>query len=74
MKIIVLVDRLGNTQTIVKGVAGATCLGASKFLESKLGTVIEDVPTEEYSAVQTIEEVQNGTRNTNELRQVNRIY
>lgn len=74
MKIIVLVDPLGNTQTIVKGVAGPSCRDASAFLEPHLGTIIEDVPTEEYSALPIQEEVQDANTTSNNLRRVNRIY
>lgn len=48
MKIIVLIDKEGNTQTVVKGVQGPSCVAASKFLTDKLGDVISDVKTEEY--------------------------
>lgn len=48
MKIIVLVDKSGNAQTIVKGVQGSSCLSASKPLLDKLGTITSDVKTEEY--------------------------
>lgn len=48
MQIIVLVDKQGATQTIVKGAKGSSCVNATEFLHSALGTVTQDIPTEEY--------------------------
>ena len=48
MKIIVLVDKSGNAQTIVKGVQGSSCVSATKPLLDKLGIITSDVKTEEY--------------------------
>ena len=48
MKIIVLVDKSGNAQTIVKGVQGSSCMSVTKPLLDKLGIITSDVKTEEY--------------------------
>ena len=48
MQIIILVDKQGETQTVVKGAKGTSCVQATEFLHSALGTVTQDIPTEDY--------------------------
>lgn len=48
MQIIILVDKEGGTQTVVKGAKGASCVKATEFLHSALGTITQDIPTEDY--------------------------
>lgn len=50
-KIIVLVDKEGKTQTIVKGIVGSSCLNADKFVTGALGEVASEVKTEEYDGI-----------------------
>lgn len=52
MQIVVLIDKSGDSQTLVKGEAGPTCMQTSKFLTDALGTIISDTPTEEYEGIQ----------------------
>lgn len=59
MQIIVLVDKNGATQTVVKGAKGASCVKATEFLHSALGTVTQDVPTEDYFNNQAQTQVNN---------------
>lgn len=48
MQIVILVDKEGETQTVVKGAKGASCVKATEFLHSALGIVTQDIPTEDY--------------------------
>lgn len=68
MKIVVLVDKEGNTQTIVKGVQGSACMSASRFLTDNLGTIIEDTQTEEYSGLVLTENNEQTAVNTQVCR------
>lgn len=50
-KIVLLVDKEGKSQTIVKGIVGSSCMQADKFLTSALGEVAQDIKTEEYDGL-----------------------
>lgn len=47
-QIVLLVDKEGKSQSIVKGIAGSSCVKADKFLTDALGVVAQEVKTEEY--------------------------
>lgn len=74
-KIIVMVDKNGGVETVVKGQNGAKCTQMTADLLQKLGTVTENVPTEEYYAMEMVQQTQTQEQTQTEtLYQVNRGY
>ena len=75
-KIIVMVDKDGSVETVVKGQNGSKCTGMTDDLMKRLGTVTSDVPTEEYYAMEmTQQQVQQEEQEQDRvLYQVNRGY
>jgi hypothetical protein len=49
-KIIVVIDKQGETVLRTEGFTGSSCNEASAFLEKALGTKISDTPTDEMYA------------------------
>ncbi len=72
-KIILLVDKQGNSQSIVKGITGSACVQADKFLTDALGEVASDVKTEEYEGVSLFGTVSETTGVQAVRRNINHI-
>ena len=80
MQIIVLVDKEGATQTVVKGAKGKSCVKATEFLHSALCITTQDIPTEDYyeqgiSEINTIQQSEYAQQNQEQYQQnQNYIY
>ena len=72
-KIILLVDKNGKSQSIVRGIAGSACTKADEFLTSALGDVMQETKTEEYDGITLFENNTNATEATQVRRNVNFI-
>ena len=70
-QIVLLVDKEGQSQTIVKGVAGPSCKDKSAFLTSALGTVRENIHTEEYEGIQLFDT--NNVQQNQPIRHVQKL-
>lgn len=73
MQIIILVDKQGETQTIVKGAKGTSCVQATEFLHSTLGTVTQDIPTEDYYLNNSNQQNYTYTPNQQQVQEYDRI-
>ena len=73
MQIIILVDKQGETQTVVKGAKGTSCVQATEFLHSALGTVMQDIPTEDYYDTQVEQQNYTYTPNQQQVQEYDRI-
>ena len=73
MQIIILVDKQGETQTIVKGAKGTSCVQATEFLFSQLGTVTQDIPTEDYYLNNSNQQNYTYTPNQQQVQEYDRI-
>jgi hypothetical protein len=73
MQIIILVDKQGETQTVVKGAKGTSCVQATEFLHSALGAVTQDIPTEDYYLNNSNQQNYTYTPNQQQVQEYDRI-